>query len=91
MIYNIIDIDDEVWKVKEIKDGLPIFINEEGVECSPIFDSDYEMENAFYWMLLIETEIFEWMDRFVQRKKRLSLHFNINNKELNQNENGKIN
>jgi hypothetical protein len=62
-----IEIDDEVWTIKEMRDGLPIFINEDDEECYPIFNYNYpfcDEENAKYWALLIETENNEWMDTF---------------------------
>lgn len=62
-----VEIDDEVWTVKEIKDGLPIFVNEDDEECYPVFNYNYpfcDEENAKYWGLLIETENDEWMDTF---------------------------
>lgn len=59
-----IEIDDEVWTIKEMRDGLPIFINEDDEECYPVFDTDYEYENVMYWTILIETLNDDWMDTF---------------------------
>ncbi len=67
MVKEVINVDGVVWTITEIKDGLPIFVSEEGIECSPIFDSDYEYENVNYLTLLVETENDEWLDTFWMR------------------------
>lgn len=72
MEMNTIDTNGEVWKVKDMKDGLPIFVNESGVECSPVFDSNWWYgENAIYQALLTETLNDEWMDRFQNKEEVL--------------------
>jgi hypothetical protein len=67
MAEKVIDNDDVIWEVKETKDGLPIFVNEDDEECHPDFDYDYDYYDYYhtkYWKLLTETENEEWMDRF---------------------------